>query len=78
MGDTFPPSVSSNLAHDKQLMARPIAINKEGVSETPEVQKGARELRWDAYLENYSRKNPVKFADKKEKGAFNEIPVSFK
>ena len=54
-----------------------IAINKEGVEVTEEVTRTPREVRWDAFLANYEKKNPTKYASKKANGEFETIPVSF-
>lgn len=41
------------------------------------TKKSDRQARWEKHLENYALRNPVKFASKKEKGEFKEIPASF-
>ena len=40
--------------------------------------KSERQARWEAYVENYAKKNPVKHAAKKANGEFDTIPASFK
>lgn len=42
------------------------------------VEKSDRQLRWEAHVERYAVKNPVKYASKKANGEFDEIPDSFK
>lgn len=41
-------------------------------------EKSAREIRWEAYVENYIKTSPVKGAAKKARGEFDTIPASFK
>lgn len=41
-------------------------------------EKSERELLWAEYLENYKKKNPVKFARKEANGEFKSPPPSFK
>ena len=33
---------------------------------------------WIAFLANYEKQNPVKFAAKKAKGEFDKVPANFK
>ena len=44
-------------------MAKPIKVTDSGV--VSEEVKGEREARWEAFLENYAIKNPVKYAQKR-------------
>jgi hypothetical protein len=41
------------------------------------IEKDERQLRWEALLESYEKRNPVKFASKKARGEFDKIPDSF-
>ncbi len=58
------------------MAGKAVKINDEGIE--ADAPKGARELRWQKFLENYAQKNPVKFASKKANGEFDSIPDSFK
>ena len=53
-----------------------IKLAKEGLE--PEQPSAEREARWEAHVENYKEKNPVKYATKKERGEFDKIPDSFR
>lgn len=54
-----------------------MAKSKENEVEVVEAVKTERELRWDAFLAKAEKENPVKFAVKKAKGAFDKIPELF-
>lgn len=41
------------------------------------VEKSDRQIRWEAHVERYAVKNPVKYAAKKANGEFDTIPASF-
>ena len=43
-----------------------------------EKEQPGRAARWKALLENYEKRNPIKFAAKKAAGQFKEIPADFK
>lgn len=46
--------------------------------ETPKVEsKSDRQKRWEAYVENYKKANPVKGVAKEARGEFKVIPPSF-
>lgn len=36
-----------------------------------------REVAWEAHLAAYEKKNPKKFAEKKARGEYNQIPAHF-
>lgn len=44
---------------------------------TVSVPDKERKARFDALLEDYAKKNPVKFAEKKKRGEFDKIPANF-
>lgn len=45
--------------------------------EEAKVVKGERELRWEAHLDAYKKRNPIKFAEKEARGQFKHIPADF-
>lgn len=53
-----------------------ISVDDQGMA--PEAPKGDREKRWGAYVDNYAKANPVKFASKSANHEFDKIPESFK
>jgi len=52
-------------------------IVEEAPVEIPVSDKG-RKARWEAHLDLYKARNPVKFATKEANGEFKDIPASFK
>jgi len=52
---------------DKQSVVREIS---------PEAQS-AREVRWESFVANYKKTNPVKGLAKEANGEFKTIPASF-
>lgn len=43
----------------------------------PDVAGKEREAAWKKHIENYSKANPVKYAQKKARGEFDKIPADF-
>lgn len=41
------------------------------------VENKERKLAWEKHLKSYADKNPAKFAEKKARGEFDDIPDSF-
>lgn len=50
----------------------------EKTEEKVDKKADARQEAWDAFLAKYEKENPVKFAVKKARGEFDEIPATFK
>lgn len=50
----------------------------ETKKEVKVAPKTDRDVKWEKFLENYAKENPVKFASKKANGEFDKIPASFK
>jgi len=67
-----PPVASPNPARkaNHSLMAK-------GEKEVKEVRIDPRQERWDALVQAYAIKNPVKYAAKKAAGQFDKIPDTF-
>jgi hypothetical protein len=49
----------------------------KGEKEVKEVRIDPRQERWDALVQAYAIKNPVKYAAKKAAGQFDKIPDTF-
>lgn len=50
---------------------------KEEEKKVEKVTKSDRQVRWEKLLEDYAKRNPAKYASKKERGEFDKIPDSF-
>jgi 5-hydroxyisourate hydrolase-like protein (transthyretin family) len=74
VGGVPPPSLHPKPAKTNNIL---MAKSKENEVEVVEAVKTERELRWDAFLAKAEKENPVKFAVKKAKGAFDKIPELF-
>lgn len=59
----------------KKIMAKKIQVDDVGFA--PEKVSEDRQARWEAYVANYAKKNPVKYQAKKANGEFDIVPVSF-
>jgi hypothetical protein len=51
---------------------------KIDVSPASPASTGDREARWQAYVANYQRHNPVKWARKEANGEFKTVPPTFR
>ena len=66
---TFPPT--------HPAVSLEVTTNTMAKEETKKVEKTERELRWEALVEAYAKRNPAKYETKKAEGKFDKIPDSF-
>ena len=66
---TFPPT--------RPAVSPKITTHTMAKEETKKVEKTERELRWEALVEAYAKRNPVKYEIKKAEGKFDNVPDSF-
>ncbi len=65
--EEFPPDSSTPLGRN----------NKITMATEKKAEKSDREMRWEALLESYKLRNPLKYEAKMARGEFSKIPDSF-
>lgn len=58
-------------------MAKKKEEAKKVVETVKEVDNKELKVVWEAFLERYQEQNPVKYAEKKARGDFDQIPEGF-
>lgn len=69
--EMYRPPVASPAQPARQLIENKMAEKKTVKKADP------RQKAYDAFLKTYAEANPVKYAAKKERGDFDDIPESF-